>query len=291
MVTARFLVGTSADAAILRVHDKVRANMDRIPVGVPEPLIVGRGIDDVAIVSLTLSPKPEAADRISANDLTRIARELRTEIAKIDNVGLTYLVGETGEMIRIAPDPAKLALYGVTLQQLAGKVQGANRAFPAGQVRDDGEQIELVAGETLRSPAEIGNLLLTTRDGRPVYVRDVADVDFATDTSDALVSTRHARRGRASSACRPSRWPSPSAPAPTPSSWPRRSCTGSSSCEGDLIPRRHRGRGHARLWRDGQREGQRTALSSRSGDRVDHRCWSGWRSAGARRWWSPSSFR
>ncbi len=163
--------------------------MDRIPVGVPEPLIVGRGIDDVAIVALTLSPKAEVADRVTANDLTRVARELRTEIAKIDNVGLTYLVGETGEMIRISPDPTKLALYGVTLQQLAGKVEGANRAFPAGLVRDAGEQIEVVAGETLTTPAEIGNLLLTSRDGRPVYVRDVADVAFATDTSDALVST------------------------------------------------------------------------------------------------------
>ena len=95
LVTARFLVGTSSDAAVLRVHDKVRANMDRIPVGIPEPLIVGRGIDDVAIVSLTLSPRPDAAERISSNDLTRLARELMTEITKIDNVGLTYLVGDT----------------------------------------------------------------------------------------------------------------------------------------------------------------------------------------------------
>jgi hypothetical protein len=55
MVTARFLVGTRP-TAILRVHEKMRANLDRIPVGIPEPLIVGRGIDDVAIVSLTLSP-------------------------------------------------------------------------------------------------------------------------------------------------------------------------------------------------------------------------------------------
>ena len=51
----------ASDAAILRVHDKVRANMDRIPVGIPEPLIVGRGIDDVAIVVVTLTPTPEAA--------------------------------------------------------------------------------------------------------------------------------------------------------------------------------------------------------------------------------------
>jgi multidrug efflux pump subunit AcrB len=189
MVTARFLVGTSADAAILRVHEKVRANMDRIPTGVPEPQIVGRGIDDVAIVSLTLAPTPEAADRITANDLTRIARELRAEIAKIEDVGLTYLVGEASEAIRIAPKPEKLALYGVTLQQLAGKVMGANRAFPAGMVRDGGQQISLVAGETLQTPEEIGNLLLTTRDGRPVYVRDVADIEFVPDTSDRMVAT------------------------------------------------------------------------------------------------------
>jgi hypothetical protein len=35
MVTARFEVGTSSDAAILRVHEKVRANMDRIPSASP----------------------------------------------------------------------------------------------------------------------------------------------------------------------------------------------------------------------------------------------------------------
>jgi multidrug efflux pump subunit AcrB len=189
MVTARFVVGTSSDAAVLRVHDKVRANADRIPVGIPQPMIVGRGIDDVAIVALTLSPKPEAATRISPNDLTRIARELRTEIAKVENVGLSYLVGETGEAIRIAPDPEKLALYGITLQQLSGKVTGANRSLSTGLVRDGGDQIELIAGQTLQTPAQISNLLLTSRDGRPVYVGDVADVAFVTDTADLYVST------------------------------------------------------------------------------------------------------
>jgi multidrug efflux pump subunit AcrB len=189
MVTARFVVGTSSDAAVLRVHDKVRANLDRIPVGIEEPRIVGRGIDDVAIVSLTLTPRPEAAGIVTANDLTRIARELRTQVAKVDDVGLTYIVGETGEAIRVAPDPERLALFGVTLQQLAGKVSGANRSFSTGLVRDGGQQVEVVAGETLQSPAEIGNLLLTTRDGRPVYVRDVADVAFVADTADLHVST------------------------------------------------------------------------------------------------------
>ena len=183
MVTARFLVGTSSDAAVLRVHDKLMANSDRIPLGIPEPLVVGRGIDDVAILTLTLS-----GEGVGANALTRLARNLQTEVAKTDNVGITYLVGDTMDAIRIAPDPERLALYGVTLQQLAGKVSQANRTLNTGKLRDGGQQIDLVAGQTLTAPAEIAGLLLTTRDGRPVYVADVAQVSYVPDTTEHIVA-------------------------------------------------------------------------------------------------------
>jgi len=186
MVTARFAVGTNSDDAMLRVHDKVRANMDRIPVGIPEPLIVGRGIDDVAILSLTLSSAP--GQDIPAGDLTRIARTLQTEVAKADNVGLTYLVGDAQDAVQIQPDPERLALYGVTLQQLAGKVSEANRSLNTGKLRDQGGQVDLVAGQTLTAPAEVAKLLLTTRDGRPVYVSDVARVAYVADTSEHIVA-------------------------------------------------------------------------------------------------------
>ena len=139
MVTARFLVGTKADEAILRVHEKIRANIDRIPVGIPEPLIVGRGINDVAIMVVTLSPKPAAAERYSEKDLYELAEKLRSELNKVDNVGLTYIAGGDAQQIRVEPDPEKLSLYGVTLQQLLAKVRDANRSFQAGRVRDAGQ--------------------------------------------------------------------------------------------------------------------------------------------------------
>jgi len=189
MVTARFVVGTSGDAAILRVHEKLRANMDRIPDGIPEPLIVGRGIDDVAIMTVTLSPKPEVASRWTAADLTRVAREVQVEVSALDDIGLTYLVGEQPEEIRITPDPERLAQAGLTLQALAGKVEGANKAFALGAIRQDGQQIDLAAGETLQSLDQISNLLVTTRDGRPVYVRDVATVSLKTDPKENRVFT------------------------------------------------------------------------------------------------------
>ena len=63
MVTARFFTGTSEDDAILRVQAKLRANYDRIPKGIPEPLIVARGINDVAIDESErriFGPRPES---------------------------------------------------------------------------------------------------------------------------------------------------------------------------------------------------------------------------------------
>lgn len=188
MVTARFLVGVSADTAILRVRDKILANLDRIPVGIPEPLVVGRGIDDVAIVTLTFSAA-DGQDAVTAADLTRVARQVEVELARTDEIGLTYLVGATDEALRVAPDPERLALYGVTLQQLAAKVSGANSAAPAGLLRNAAEQIGLIIGKTLSTPEEIANLELTTRDGRTIYVRDVADVAFVADLDEQHVAT------------------------------------------------------------------------------------------------------
>ena len=187
VVTVRFDVGTNEDDAVLRVNDKIRANIDKIPIGIPEPLIVGRGINDVAVVVLTLSPKPEAAARWTDRDLYDLAVKLRTELIKIDNIGTSYIVGTGPEQIRVEPDPEKLSLFGVTLQQLIGKVRDANRSFVAGAVRDAGTMRTLAAGQTLRGVPDIGLLLLTTRDNRPVYVRDVAKVVIGPSTAESRV--------------------------------------------------------------------------------------------------------
>src|SRR5271169_1167566 len=176
MVTARFLVGTDQDVAILRAHEKIRANIGDLPKGIPEPLIVGRGINDVAIVDLTLSASPKRADQWSDNGLYQVAEELQHEVVKVDNVGGAYIVGGSPNQIRVEPDPERLALYGVTLNQLIDKLTNANRSFLVGAFEQNNKNTPVVAGQTLQGVPDIGLLLLTSRDGRPVYVKDVADV-------------------------------------------------------------------------------------------------------------------
>lgn len=189
VVTARFLVGTDQDTAVLRVHEKIRANIGGLPIGIPEPLIVGRGINDVATVVLAISAIPEHLTDWTPNGLYQIAEELQHELGKVDNVGTTYLVGGDPNQIRVEPDPELLSLYGVTLNQLVDKISNTNRSFGIGSFRKNGQSIPVLAGSTLQGVPDIGLLLMTTRDGRPVYVKDVADVTVGAADPDQLAFT------------------------------------------------------------------------------------------------------
>jgi len=177
MVTARFLVGSDPEDAATRIEEKLRANWDRIPVGIPDPKVTVRGINDVPVVVLTLSPKSGAPGRWTDQALYDLATKLRTEIAKVDNVGLTFIAGGRPEEIRIAPDPARLSQYGVTLGNVIEAASQANRSFPVGTIREGGQAVSVTAGRTLSSAREVGLLTVRSASGVPIYVRDVAQVD------------------------------------------------------------------------------------------------------------------
>ncbi|MEQ1808728.1 MAG: efflux RND transporter permease subunit, partial [Terricaulis sp.] len=187
LVTARFLVGTDPDDAIVRIQQEIRANYDRIPVGIPEPQIVARGVNDVPIMVITLSPSAVAADRWDDSALYRVADELQSELMKVDDVGLTFIVGGRPQEIRVAPDPGRLALYGVPLGRVIEAVRNANRAFPGGDLRGREGTNSTAVGETLDDPAEIGLLTVQAADGRTVYIRDIAEVTLGPREDQARV--------------------------------------------------------------------------------------------------------
>lgn len=194
MVTARFLVGSDPDDAAVRVHEKVRANYDAIPVGVSEPQIVTRGINDVPAVVLTLTPRPDVAARWSDQALYDVATRLRTEIGKVDDVGLTFIVGGRPSEIRVEPDPARMAARGVALSAVLETVGQANRSFPAGALREGGQAVALRSGERLATPGDAALLTVPSLAGEPVYLRDVATIVQA-PREDQARAAHYAREG------------------------------------------------------------------------------------------------
>ena len=194
LVTARFLVGSDPEDAAIRINEKIEANKDRIPVGIPSPQVTVRGINDVPIVVLTLSPKPGAAGTWNDAALAELAGKLRTEIAKVDDVGLTFITGGQHMALRVVPDPARLAVYRVPLGNLIEAVSQANRAFPAGTVREGGQAALVVAGHTLRDAQELSGLTVRSATGAPVLLSDVATVEQA-PTQDQARAWRWAKDG------------------------------------------------------------------------------------------------
>jgi len=203
MVTARFNVGTDADDAILRVHEKIRANLDRIPPDVPMPLVVGRGINDVPIVTLTLSPEEWTGNVWTDTTLRMLADELQKELIKIDDVGLTSLIGGRALELRVEPDIQAMAAYGVPLQTLVQSVGQAAAAMPVGSARQDGNTLLVQAGDRIDAVGELERLELPGAGGRTVYLSDVATIRVAGEESDARVWTLDRDAGSDSFAARP----------------------------------------------------------------------------------------
>ncbi|RLA40046.1 MAG: AcrB/AcrD/AcrF family protein, partial [Gammaproteobacteria bacterium] len=187
-LTVRFDTGFDDDAAVARVNDAIDANRYRVPANLPPPLVIGRSIDDAAVVVLTLSPKPGNKGRWSAETLYDLTEELKHEVIKVDDVGLTYIIGGQPKELRIEPDPELLSLYGVTLTQVVEKVRNANASFAAGNLRNANQLTPVIVGQTLHSTTEIGLLVITTADGRPVYLRDVAKVVIGASLGEHRVS-------------------------------------------------------------------------------------------------------
>ncbi|HOB12907.1 MAG TPA: efflux RND transporter permease subunit [Novosphingobium sp.] len=194
MVTARFLVGSDPEVAVTRINERIGANIDRIPVGIPEPQVTVRGINDVPIVVLTLTPKPGAPGQWNDQALFELAGKLRTEVAKVPDVGLTFIVGGQRNALRVVPDPAKLAVHQVPLGNVIEAVSQANRTFPAGTIREAGQAVTVTAGQTLKSAEELGQLTVRSASGAPVLLKDVATV-IQGPTEDQARSWRWARDG------------------------------------------------------------------------------------------------
>ncbi len=171
MVTVRFKVGEDQERSITRVHARLVADMDRMPAGALPPLVKPHSIDDVPILTLTLSSAREGS-----NALRQLAVQLEEEIRTVTDVAATQVVGGAPRQVRVDLDAARLAAAGVTPGEVAMALQGANARLDAGELQSAGRSYRVQVGAPLASGAEVGGIVVSGRRGVPVYLRNVATV-------------------------------------------------------------------------------------------------------------------
>jgi len=184
IVTVRFKVGEQTGPSLVKVHDKLASHLDKMPAGVQmPPLVKVKGIDDVPVVTLTLwSPE------LDGGSLRRLGLNLLQQLKQIPNTGQGFVVGGQAQQIRVEILPDKLRGKGITTADVIQVIRGSNAEEMVGRAESDNYASRIYAGSFLKSPRDVENLVVRVIDGTPIYVRDVAIVDWANEEAASYVN-------------------------------------------------------------------------------------------------------
>jgi len=175
VMTVQFKVGVPRIEALVRLYDTVNANADWLPkdLGVLAPLIKPKGIDDVPIVTLTLYSSNAAT---GAYDLERVAHSIEVDLKRVGGTREVVTIGGPGRAVMVEIDPSRMAGAGVTVADLRTALQSANLGLPVGELLSGNRAVAVESGPFLRDARDVAELVVGVRDGKPVFLQDVAAV-------------------------------------------------------------------------------------------------------------------
>jgi multidrug efflux pump subunit AcrB len=188
-ITVRFEVNEPLEPSLVKVHQELGAHPELLPSGAMPPVVRSLTIDDVPFLTLTL----HAAEPLPAGELRKLADEVARELADVPRTANVRVVGGARRVVRVEPDPARLRTLSLTIPELHQALEGAQAQLPAGALVDAGRRVEVEARGFALSAEELRRVVVTVREGRPVYVEDVASVVDGPEPEPAVVLT--AERG------------------------------------------------------------------------------------------------
>ena len=186
VLTVQYKVGEDRTAAIVRLYNALFSKQDWLPqnLGVGQPIIKPKGIDDVPIVTLTLwSENPE----LGGSELQRVAHAIEAELKRVKGTRDIYAVGGPEQVVHVELDPARLAAHNIAIDDLRMALQVSNATRPSGALVGNNQEILVQTGTFLSSVDEVAALIVGVNDGQPVYLRDVASVKRGADHPEQYV--------------------------------------------------------------------------------------------------------
>ncbi len=170
LILIEFTPDIDIDDALQRVRDKVDRARGELPQEIEEPTIREINVSDFPILVMNLSGP------VSLVHLKEIAEELEDRFEAISGVLDATVSGGLEREIRLEFDPDRMVAYNISLAELITLIPSENVNISSGNVESDEAKFSVrVPGEFVR-PDEVDHLLLTVRNGVPIYLSDVAKV-------------------------------------------------------------------------------------------------------------------
>jgi hydrophobic/amphiphilic exporter-1 (mainly G- bacteria), HAE1 family len=125
---------------------------------------------------------------VDVESLKRLAEnEIESRLERVDGVSAADLVGGREDELQVIVDPQQLAARNLTIEDLRGALANQNQDTSGGDVWEGKRRYVVRTLGQFRAPDQVEGVIITRRDGKPVYVRDVATVHLGTKKPDGVV--------------------------------------------------------------------------------------------------------
>ncbi len=179
-VTVVFEDGTDIYFARQQVAERLQQVKSQIPDGLdPQLGPISTGLGEIFMYTIDADPKARKPDgsAYTATDLRTLQDwVIRPQLRNVPGVTEVNTIGGFQRQVHITPDPARLRALGFTLEDVAQAVEANNQNVGAGYIERNGQQFLVRIPGQVANLEEIGNIVLARREGVPIHVHDVAQV-------------------------------------------------------------------------------------------------------------------
>ncbi|MCM2362700.1 CusA/CzcA family heavy metal efflux RND transporter [Pseudomonas sp. SR18] len=181
-VTVIFKDGTDLFFARQLVNERLQVAREQLPSGIETamgPISTGLGEIFLWTVEANDGALKDDGTPYTPTDL-RVIQDwiIKPQLRNVPGVAEINTIGGFAKEYQIAPDPKRLAAYNLTLSDLVTALERNNANVGAGYIERSGEQLLIRAPGQLASIDDIANIVITSADGTPIRVRNVAQVDI-----------------------------------------------------------------------------------------------------------------
>lgn len=192
MLIVQFYVGEDIERSLVKLYNELMKNMDKMPTGVTMPLVKTRAIDDVPVLGLTLW-----SEKYNDYELKQLGQALTNEIKKIPDVASINILGGRSRQVSVTLDKDKMAQSHVDFLSISKQIQGSNAQLSAGNLISRDTAFSVDAGNFLSTAEEVGNLIVGSNNGQPVFLKQVASVEEGAENPSQYVFYGYGQHKRA----------------------------------------------------------------------------------------------
>jgi len=172
LISVEFAPDVPSEAALQRVRDRIDLAKGELPMDAEEPMIKEINFAELPIMLISLSGE------VSPIQLKEVADDVADALEAVPGVLKVEITGDLEPEIRLEFDPDRIASYNLTIPEILALIPSENVNISAGGLETQGMKFNVRIPAEFVTPEEVDHLLLTVRDGKPIYLSDVAKVNY-----------------------------------------------------------------------------------------------------------------